>query len=109
MIRGLLPNHSRLMTAFIILFTVEFIGFSGYVGGFYDKEGRLDWLTFQWDTTTLIYTILMWCSWLLVMTLIARSKEVIGFKIGAGILASLPMSLFGILFIRALQKSDIAY
>lgn len=103
LIKGLQPSHSQLMTAFVVLFTVEFVGFAGYVGGFYDEEGGIDWLKFQWDASSILYTILMLCSWMLMLTLFIKSKEEDSMKIGASIFVSLPVALFCLLFIRTLQ------
>ncbi len=97
------------MTVFIVLFTVEIVGIAGYVGGFYDKEDRLDFLTFQWDLASLIYTILLWCSWLVLLALIVRSKEEVGFKVGASVFASLPVLIFCFLFVQSLLSSEIVY
>lgn len=103
MIKGLRPHNSKLMTAFVILFIIEFCSFAGYFGGFLDEEGRLDWLTFHWDIATLVYTVAMWCSWWLILIFLKRSQEDVRMKIGASIFASLPVLFFGLLFFRALQ------
>ena len=109
MIKGFQPHNNPIVTVFIVLFTAETVGVAGYVGGFYNKEGRLDFLTFQWDLESLIYTILLWCSWLLLLTLIVRSKEELGTKVGASVLASLPVSIFCFLLVQSLLISDISY
>ena len=97
------------MTVFVVLFTVEIVGVAGYTGGFYDTEDRLDFLTYQWDLASLIYTIVLWFTWLLLLTLLVRSKEEVGTKIGASIFASLPISIFCFLFIQSLMGSEIGY
>ena len=109
MIKGFQPHNSRIVTVFIVLFTVEIVGLAGYMGGFYDKEDRLDFLSFQWDLSSLIYTILLWVSWVLLLTLVVRSKEEIGTKIGASVFASLPVSIFCFVCVQSLLRSEIVY
>jgi len=109
MIAGISATRSRWITFFIILLGTQVLGLSGYVDGFYDIEGNLDWLTYQWSLDTLLYTALLWCSWLLLLVVVLKAPDELGVKVSASVLGSLPIALFGFIFIRSLENSDIVY
>lgn len=104
-IKGLRP-HGGLGTAVVaVLAALQYLGLFGYLGGFFDRnaEGRLVWHAFQWDTATIIYTILMWGAWSVAMSILLLSKESHKFKIGGGVILSLPVAVFVFLFFQWVQ------
>lgn len=95
-IKGLRP-HGGLGTAVVIVLAVfQLLGFFGYLGVFLDRnaEGRLVGHAFHWDTATIIYSVILWSSWAVVMSILLLSKESHTFKVGGSMILSLPVAVF---------------
>lgn len=104
-IKGLRPHGDYRVAAVIVLGAVELIGFFGYLGGFFDRPagGRLEWHEFAWDRTAVLSTIALWAAWLTVMFMLYRSGETLETKIGGGVLISLPVGIFLLLFFELIE------
>ena len=97
--KGLRPHGGLRASTMVILGTVQFVSMFGYLGGFFDRiDGKLEWHVFLWDVGTIVYTAVMWVSWALAVTLLLMSNEKPETKIGGGLVISLPLAVFVMLF-----------
>ena len=103
--KGLHPHGRFRASAAVLLGAIQLLCLFGYLGGFFDRntDGRLEWHVFQWDTETVVYTVVMWCSWIVAISMLLLSKEDVSFKVGGSIIFSLPVTVFVILFFELVE------
>ena len=103
--KGLHPHGGIRATAVVILGVIQLLGLFGYLGGFFDRnaDGPLKWHVFQWDSGVIVTTIVMWCSWIVVISMLLISKADDSLKIGGSIIISLPVAVFVILFFELVE------
>ncbi|WP_025898527.1 hypothetical protein [Sneathiella glossodoripedis] len=109
MIAGISRTRGQWITFFIVFLSTQILGLSGYIEGYYDADGKLDWLTYRWSLSTLAYTVLMLCSWLLLLVVTFKAQDELTVKISASILGSLPTALFCFILLSSLHISEIVY
>lgn len=103
--KGMRPHGGFRMSAAIVLFTIQLLGLSGYLGGFFERSarGQFRWRQFEWDVTTIGWTIAMWCFWAVVIVALLLSKEDRPVKVGGSVIASLPVVIFVFIFFELVK------
>lgn len=103
-IKGLRPHGGLKSSFMIVLGVIQVLSFFGYLGGYLDRvDGQLAWHPFVWDQSTILSSIGLCLSWGVAFFVLLRSKEDTNTKLGGGILISLPMALFVLIFFELIE------